>query len=381
MGPKKKLTRAERNRMEMERLEQARIQAELEAQRAIEEEMRRLEMERRLAMEKEKRETAEQALRVEQLTSSNLLIKNIVDYSWKIDRKEKRDFQWKQYLKCDGLPDATNPPQMSTYLHLWKKMCEDVTVEEVKRRTGEIISLLEVLGDFIQDPFDASEALIENWRWIRTQCREQQHENLDMATYRLLRDINARMNRPDIPTADFTITDEHFILCLWLTVNLATPMHNPRAPAKKRMEINFPETRLNILFPTTLKAKDIVIRAIYLKYDHLSDDCETYDKPEMVKDIDQDLLESTCREWYVKMKYKWDNHRRQSGIVERGGGYAREDEDTAEIELSKFEDDEIPPVVPYKKLDPTASQYAINLEGTLSGSDVCISVAWIKKRF
>lgn len=53
-----------------------------------------------------------------------------------------------------------------------------------------------------------------------------------MATYKLLRDINKRMNRIDIPTADFTIIDENFILCLRLNVKLATPMHNPRAPAK-----------------------------------------------------------------------------------------------------------------------------------------------------
>lgn len=88
-GPKKKLTRAERNRLEMERLERARIQAELEAQRAIEEERKRLALEKKLAKEKEKKETAEQSLRVEQLTTSNSFIKNMLDYSWNLDCKER----------------------------------------------------------------------------------------------------------------------------------------------------------------------------------------------------------------------------------------------------------------------------------------------------
>lgn len=77
----------------MERLEQARIQAELETQRAIEEERKRLELEMRLALEKEKKETSEQALRIEQLTNSITLIKSILDYSWNLNRKEKDEFE------------------------------------------------------------------------------------------------------------------------------------------------------------------------------------------------------------------------------------------------------------------------------------------------
>lgn len=53
-----------------------------------------------------------------------------------------------------------------------------------------------------------------------------------MATYRLLRDIDTRLNRIDIPTADFNIDEKDFKLSLWLYVQLATPMFNPRAPPK-----------------------------------------------------------------------------------------------------------------------------------------------------
>ncbi|KAK9754209.1 Cancer susceptibility candidate 1 N-terminus [Popillia japonica] len=359
MGPKKKLTRAERNRLEMERLERARIQAELEAQRAIEEERKRLALEKKLAKEKEKKETAEQSLRVEQLTTSNSFIKNMLDYSWNLDCKERDAIKWEQFLKCDGLPTPTDTGQMNTYLHLWQKVSEDVSVEEARRRTKEIIGLLQVLEEFIDDPFDATNTLIDNWKWIRGLCRDQQQENLDMATYKLLRDINKRMNRIDIPTADFTIIDENFILCLRLNVKLATPMHNPRAPAKKRLEINFPETRLNILFPAMLDPKGIVIRAMYLKYDHFSDNCDTYHKPDMTDEFDKDLLECTSQEWYTKMKYKWDNRRRRS----KKNGNGSLDEEVLDDEAYSYKEGDIPPPVPYRKLEPSASQYAMNQEG------------------
>lgn len=79
--------------MEHERAEQARLQAELDAQRAIEDERIRLEQEKKMAKEKEKREAAEQALRVQQLTDSNTLIKNILEHCWTVNSNEKADFE------------------------------------------------------------------------------------------------------------------------------------------------------------------------------------------------------------------------------------------------------------------------------------------------
>lgn len=50
--------------------EQARIQAELDAKRAEEEERMRLALEKKAGIDKERRETAEQQLRTEQLGNS-----------------------------------------------------------------------------------------------------------------------------------------------------------------------------------------------------------------------------------------------------------------------------------------------------------------------
>lgn len=71
-----------------------------------------------------------------------------------------------------------------------------------------------------------------NWKWVRILFREQQAKSLDVATYRLLRNIEKNLNRIDIPTADYRYQDNNLALCLWLRIQLPIPLPNPRRPAK-----------------------------------------------------------------------------------------------------------------------------------------------------
>lgn len=77
----------------MEKAEQVRLQAELDEKRAEEEERRRQEEERRLGREKEKREAAEQQLRVEQLAHSLNLVRNMLEANWNTNTQEKIDLE------------------------------------------------------------------------------------------------------------------------------------------------------------------------------------------------------------------------------------------------------------------------------------------------
>lgn len=120
---------------------------------------------------------------------------------------------------------------MNTYLHLWQKKIYETDIEEASARTREVNGLLEVLNDLIDDAFAADKRQIEEWKWVRLMFRQHQELSLDTATYRLLRDIDRKMNRVDIPTADFQFRDEHFVLYLWLRVQLPTHYPNPRRPA------------------------------------------------------------------------------------------------------------------------------------------------------
>lgn len=90
-------------KLEAQRAEEARIQAELDAQRALEEERIRLEQERKAAIEKEKREVAEQQLRVEQLHICFRSIKKLIDFSEEKDLEEKREAEVSAFLLLNNL--------------------------------------------------------------------------------------------------------------------------------------------------------------------------------------------------------------------------------------------------------------------------------------
>lgn len=59
------------------------------------------------------------------------------------------------------------------------------------------------------------------------------------------------------------------------------------------------------------------------------------------------------------MKYKWDNRRRRS----KKNGNGSLDEEVLDDEAYSYKEGDIPPPVPYRKLEPSASQYAMNQEG------------------
>lgn len=71
--------------------EQRKKDAEAEAKRQAEEEKHRLEEERKAAIAKQNREIQEQQLRMEQLTASLGLLKEIVVYNAQIDQQFKND--------------------------------------------------------------------------------------------------------------------------------------------------------------------------------------------------------------------------------------------------------------------------------------------------
>lgn len=88
------------------------------------------------------------------------------------------------------------------------------------------------MNDLIDDTFAVDEKQMVEWKWVRLLFRQHQQLSLDTATYRMLRNIETKLRRIDIPTADFHFKDEHFIMYVWLRVQLATPLPNPRKPAK-----------------------------------------------------------------------------------------------------------------------------------------------------
>lgn len=64
---------------------------------------------------------------------------------------------------------------------------------------------------------------------------------------------------------------------------------------RPRIEIDVPEMRFHVLFPETLACQNQVIRAMYVKYDHLSDLSASFHKPSVPKQYDAGcIFSSVC---------------------------------------------------------------------------------------
>jgi hypothetical protein len=50
-------------------------------------------------------------------------------------------FKWGQYMKCDGLPDPASLSEMNTYIYLWRTVEERGLLEEVVKRTAEVLGV------------------------------------------------------------------------------------------------------------------------------------------------------------------------------------------------------------------------------------------------
>lgn len=89
-GPKKKLTKQERKKLEAERAEQARIEAEEAAIKAAEEERLARIAEMKALKEKEKRENLEHGFRCEQLQVSCERIASLIRFNFELAMEEKK---------------------------------------------------------------------------------------------------------------------------------------------------------------------------------------------------------------------------------------------------------------------------------------------------
>ncbi|XP_023310803.1 protein CASC1-like [Anoplophora glabripennis] len=359
--PKKK--KPKKVKMTAEMIEKLRIEAELEAARQAELEKRRLEEERKAAIEKEKREIIEHRLRQEQLDKTMSKLMDMVKKCKEANRQETELAEWEFYITCGRLPNPSLCDQMNTYLHLWEKELDETTMEEASKRTEDVVKLLTDLQDLLDTATDVEDRIVNNWKWVRQLFRDHQKENLEVATYKLLRNIEKNLHRIDIPTADFNFADENLNLSIWLRVQLPVHLPNPRRPPKSRIEIAFPNVNMEVLFPSSIDCDSMAVRSVYLKYDHLSDLCASFYIPNTPSMISSALLDSVNREWRVKLKYKYDNRDRKTVVPktdDNGNGAPCE-----EIEKTEFSSDEEIPLVPYKKLEPTASEMAIQLEDTL----------------
>ncbi|XP_050302897.1 dynein axonemal intermediate chain 7-like [Anthonomus grandis grandis] len=397
-GVKKKQSKKDKAKISAEMAEKAKAEQEAQAKRLEELIKKKKEEERLAAIEKDKREIYEQGLRVEQLNDTYLLIAEVINSNVEAIREEKEILEWQKYIACGKLPNPAMCDQMNTYLHLWGIDLDKTSIEDASSRTADAIKLLTDLDELIDTVSPEDSSKLENWKWVRQLFRDYQASSLDVATYRLLRNVEHNLNRLNIPTADFNFKDDIVTLCIWLRVMLPIPLPNPRRPPKPRIDVTFKLMDVSVLFPFTIDCENAALRAMYLKYDHLSDLNENFYMPPVPDDYHMDLFSITKKEWQYKLKYKYDNRDKETKRstrdeklevqeeVQLGSEIAEDNKSTPETEpmikdekkisiksvegeiIAPDETEPEIPIVPFKQLNPTASEFAISLEDQLYDS-------------
>ncbi|XP_050512484.1 dynein axonemal intermediate chain 7 homolog isoform X2 [Diabrotica virgifera virgifera] len=359
---KKSAKKKKDKKMTPQMAEQLRMEAEQEAIRQAELEKVRLAEERLIAIEKEKKETAEMLLRDEQLSKTQFHIKKATDTFVEATRIERDTEDWKLFVECGKLPNPYFCNQMNTYLHIWEEDIDATNMQEASTRTEDTLKLISDLEELIASYSESGEnrEKLENWLWIRKLFRDSQQTSLDVATYRLLRNVFKNLVRIDIPTAEYNFKDSFVTLCVWLRVQLPKPLPNPRRPPKPRVDVTFKELdNLQVILPLSQDLEKKALRAMYVKYDHLSDTCENFYSPPVPHFYDLDLRETCKKEWRAKLKYNYDHRDKKPVPV-----FEPDDPQAAMFipEPEDFDSDEEIPSVPYKKLDPSPKDYVLIVE-------------------
>ncbi|KAJ9600158.1 hypothetical protein L9F63_009568, partial [Diploptera punctata] len=292
-------------RLAAEKAEQERIEMERERQRLIQEEKERVERERMEAEEKAKRDIAEQNIRIKELKETRDLFNSFKQKMYGLKLEKRANEEWAQYMKCDGLPNPASLGEMNTYLYLWRSTEEQGVLTEVVKRTQEVLDLFKVLEELIDVPLNSSKQLLENWKQVRNDFRLELQKTLNRCTYLILRKMEDTMDSKDTIQLRYTKTFDHFILCLWTVTSLPQsedPM--PDVESKVPLEGDFPEVGITVKLPDSLFDVPLAIRALLVRYDHLSDLCPLYYPNELPEQETKDMYETCLVEWDVKYEFQ-----------------------------------------------------------------------------
>ncbi|CAG9853529.1 unnamed protein product [Phyllotreta striolata] len=340
-------------------LEKLRAQHEIEIRHKIDAEIQRRADELERKTERERREQIDANLRDDQLLKSNLFIQEVYDFFQESFTQEKALNEWLAFLNCRKLPNPAFCRDMTTYLRMWEESLKAITIPEAVVKTQEVIELIGELEDVIDLSVEEEKIHMPNWVWIRQLFRDQQKLSLDVATYTLMKNVDVNMTRINMSTATYDYIEDNISICVWLLTQNPIPLTNPRRPPRPRIIINFEKLDdFKVTLPYVLDCHHKAVRVMYLKYDHLSDTCQTSKLPPMPPSQKCDLLTTFRKEWRMKLMYKYEHRDRKpppDPDDPEFANYAPEPEEFGS-------DDEIP-FVPYKALVPTPTEYVSIIEG------------------
>ncbi|XP_052871875.1 dynein axonemal intermediate chain 7-like [Anopheles cruzii] len=312
------MSKKERARLEAEQAEHHRMELERERQRKVEEEKMRKVREKEEAERKQVQEIVANRLRKVQLEESYTFLASVREEVRRMQADTKKEREWDQYMRCNGLPNAFDPADLRKYLHCW---CENIreaneaernwvlqaneqsiltqnvhvanlSMEALKlqqpqrgnvyaAKALEVLGILDEIDDALHDP-DVRPSMVEDLNELKVEFRNVLAEYIDEFAYKILSNINRDMAFNGLLEVTHKFESEVFKAHLFGLRDMPTPQLNPKERAKedsKHTSIDFPSLGFHLTLPAAVKCHKAAIRGLWISYDHFSDYCPSYDMP------------------------------------------------------------------------------------------------------
>lgn len=310
---KKKLTKKEKQRLAEAEAKRKAAEEEAERLRLQKEEKERLKREAKEAKERAEREVAEHHIRFEHLGNSCRLFEEYQQTKLLQDIGLREAEEWKLYLECNGLPNPANLAEMNTYLFLWKLDKKTNFIDDNLPKTQEVLNLLSVIDTLIDNPLNNKQKQVENWKEVRNNFREELQERLDNSSFHILRQLETNMNPVDLETMTYLKECPFLILCMWTVLKIPRAFNDSRPPPF----IEFPQLGVTIQLPPKFTHSFPVVRALWLKHDHFSDLCRTWEAKPLPSEYSKNLNDLKNAEWEEKQRIQNEQDAEEAARLEK----------------------------------------------------------------
>ncbi|XP_031839477.1 dynein axonemal intermediate chain 7 isoform X5 [Nomia melanderi] len=215
---------------------------------------------------------------------------------------------WTRYMTCDGLPDPGSLSDLNTFLHVATEENENASLDAIVEKCQVITNLISKVERIVRSIDEAWKEYVREYESIAGELRGKLQWWIDLACYRLLRDIEANMNREDTKTSRYVRESNRMVCCVWAPI--ALPVGTKRLAEKERKptEVAFEEIKLTIQFPGDVDCHRMAVRGLWLAYDHYSVETNSRRIPSLPKEFwdpwvkPADLLEFARTEYREKLR-------------------------------------------------------------------------------
>nr|XP_033328828.1 protein CASC1-like isoform X1 [Megalopta genalis]XP_033328829.1 protein CASC1-like isoform X1 [Megalopta genalis] len=236
----------------------------------------------------------------------------VLDRHWTAFVEDARNLQeqenWDRYMTCDGLPDPGSLSDLNTFLFVWTMENKDANMDTVTGICNVITDLMAKLQRIVRFSDNFSKKHGDEYESIAKELRTKLQSWIDLACYRLLRNIEANMTREDMKTTRYVRESVQMVCCVWAPIVLPVGMKRITDKDRKAIEVAFDEIKLTVKLPVDLDCHRMAIRGLWLAYDHYSVETESRRVPDLPAELRNswdkppDLLEFARTEYREKLR-------------------------------------------------------------------------------